>query len=284
VQRMIRVLIQAGFDFAEDECLTYAAGISYWALFSIFPMLLLVMSTLGLFIHGPRERETAINTVFNLFGGSIGRDAIGFQVDALARRGGQVGIVGLVVAVWTATSVFGAVRSGIARVWGTKSRLPAVHGKVLDLAMVIVVGALLLASVTSTAVLRAVSAHNGALLGPELGAAAGTIIGICGFLIPPVISYAAFAVVYYALPRLSTEFRDVWVGALVAAVLFQLAQIAFQIYLAYFADYGRIYGPLGAVIALLTFMFLSASILLFGAEVTKASAFDRTGSQSVYRD
>src|SRR3954447_5457373 len=126
MMRLVRVLVAAVLNFGRDECLSYAAAISYWALFSIFPIALLVVAVLGLFVHGPREREAAVNTMFNLFGGSIGRDAIGLQIDVMARRSGQVGILGLVVAFWTATSVFAAVRAGIAAVWGTRSKLPFV--------------------------------------------------------------------------------------------------------------------------------------------------------------
>jgi membrane protein len=260
-------MIHAVYGFTHDQCLSYAAAISYWALFSLFPLLLLVMSVLSAFIAGPSDRERAVDAVFNLLGQSVARDTIHAEINALARSGGKIGAVGLILAIWTASSVFAAVRDGMAAVWGVRSKQPFLLGKLLDLTMVLAVGILVLLSITATGLLTAIEGYSD----PVFGTATRTIISVLYLIVPPALSYAAFTLIYFAVPRGGLRLTDVWEGALVAAILFEIVQVGFSLYLSHFANYGRIYGSLGAVIALLTFMYLSAAILLLGAEVTKAT-------------
>lgn len=290
MQRIARLTATVIEDFARDQCLSYAAAISYWALFSIFPLLLVLMAALGAFVHNPSDRERAVDAVFNLLGQSITRDTIQTQVTALAHSGGKVGAIGLVLALWSATSVFAAVRAGIAAVWGRQTAPPFVRGKLIDLAMVLTIGALVVLSILATAVLTAIEGFSTELFGASIGVTTRTLIGLGGLLVPCTLAFVAFALAYLSVPGDgsvpgggsvpgdSLRLTDVWQGALVGAILFEPLQIGFGIYLSHFANYSPVYGSLGAVIALLTFMYLSAAILLLGAEVTKAAVRAKRGS------
>jgi len=270
MKRLVEFSFLVFKNFGNDECLSYAAAIAYWALFSVFPLLILLMGVMGAIVHSPEQREAAIRTLFNALGGSVGEDVLRTQVDALSRNAGKVGLIALAIALWSASSVFSAVRAGIAAVWGTSSKQPLVQGKLLDLAMVLVVGVLVIASVGTTAALTSVSEFSTSIFGGEIGGAAAAVIRVCSILIPPAISFLAFGLIYRVVPGAKVRIGDVWEGALVGAVLFQVVQLGFGVYVTHFANYQRVYGSLGAVIALLTFMYFSAAILLIGAEITKA--------------
>ncbi|HTE83688.1 MAG TPA: YihY/virulence factor BrkB family protein [Dehalococcoidia bacterium] len=269
--RVIRFSIRVFQNFGANECLSYAAAIAYWALFSVFPLLILVMGLLGAFVHGPQQREAAVGTIFTVLGGSVGEDVLRTQIDALAQSAGQAGVIALVLALWSASSVFGAIRTGIAAVWGTSSKQPLVIGKLFDLAMVLVLGVLVIGSLLATTLLTTFTEFSTNLFGKDIGHATRALIALCSILVPGAISFLAFLLIYRIVPRVRLRLGDVWVGAIVAAALFQVAQIGFGIYVGHFANYQRVYGSLGAVIALLTFMYFSAAILLLGVEITKTA-------------
>jgi membrane protein len=258
-------------NVGNDECFSYAAAIAYWALFSVFPLVILVIGLLGIFAGAPQQRESAVSTLFSFLGGSVGEDVLRSQVDALANNAGQAGLIALVLALWSASSVFGAVRSGIAAVWGTSSKQPPVTGKLLDLGMVLVIGILLIGSVAATAAFAAVTQMTDRVLGSDVAKISHAVIALCTFFVPGAISFFAFLLIYRVVPRVTLRLADVWPGALLAAAMFQVAQILFGVYVSHFANYQRVYGSLGTVIALLTFMYFSAAILLIGAEITKTA-------------
>jgi membrane protein len=258
-------------SFGDHDCFSYAAAIAYWAFFSIFPLLILVMGILSVSVNAPQQREAAVNAMFALLGGSVGEEVLKSQVDSLARTAGQAGLIALLLAMWSASSVFSAVRSGIAAVWGVHSRQTLVTGKAIDLALVLVVGLLLIISVAATAVLATLIQLSSRLLGGEVDTPSKTLIGFGAVFLPGAISFLAFMLIYRVAPRIQLRFSDVWLGALIAALLFQAVQLGFAVYVSHFAHYQRVYGSLGAVIALLTFMYFSAVILLLGAEITRAA-------------
>src|ERR1700681_221251 len=101
----------------QDHCLSFAAAIAYWGLFSILPLLLAVSSVVSYFAHSPAQREKAIDALFVILGRSLGRDVVRMQVDTIVRHGVSLSVIGLVLEIFSATSVFAAVRQGIAAVW-----------------------------------------------------------------------------------------------------------------------------------------------------------------------
>ncbi|HET9320198.1 MAG TPA: YihY/virulence factor BrkB family protein, partial [Bryobacteraceae bacterium] len=187
--RLVRFVVTVAQAFGNDECLSYAAAIAYWALFSIFPLLILVIGVLGAFVNGAQQRESAIGTLFTLLGGAVGEDVLREQVDALAHSAGQVSIIALLFALWSASSVFGAVRTGLAAVWGTKSKQPLVMGKVFDLGMVVLIGVLLIGSILATAALTSLTRLSESLFGSEAGTASRALITLGSVLVPGTISF-----------------------------------------------------------------------------------------------
>jgi len=140
--------------------------------------------------------------------------------------------------------------------------------------MVAGMGAFFLVSIGATGFLRVVRQRSEDI--PYLGDAAeqaGFLWDATSFLIPLALSFLAFTFLYWVVPATKVRLRDVWLGALVAAFLFEVTKVGFSIYLENFSNYDLVYGSLGAVAAFLFWIYLAANILLFGAEV--ASEYPR---------
>jgi membrane protein len=267
--KYVTVLKRAISNYGSHNGTSFAAAISYNALFSIFPLALFLLGFLGFFIHSSSQRESIINNIFSALNGGVSKSALTTQVNAVAGGSAAVGILGLVIAAWSASGVFSRVRTSMNVIWDSTKSRPLVPGKLLDLAMVIAVGALILLSVAATGVLTAVQGFSGQIFGSSLGWFTHLLFALLYLVIPPAISFVAFSLVYWLVPHAEVRVKDVWFGALVAAVLFEIVQLGFAFYVANLGHYAKTYGALGGVIAFLFFIYISANILLFGGEIAK---------------
>jgi membrane protein len=277
ITAVILLLRRSVQEFLDDDCTQMAAAISYYVLFSLFPLLIFVVGVLGLVLQSSRLQENLINAVLDFIPltQSEGRDQVSQAVRGVAGVGsGALGLIGLFGAGWSASNMFGVVRRAINTAYDLERRRPFAQQKLLDLAMVIGFGAFFLASVLATAFLRAVRQFSSdiAVLG-DAAQQAGIAWDALSYLIPFGLSFLAFTVLYWIVPATTVRLRDVWPGALVAAVLFEGTKIGFAFYLENFSNYDIVYGSLGAVVAFLFWVYLSALILLFGAEI--ASEYPR---------
>ena len=231
------------------------------------------------------EKE-ALQTEFNkegmveIAGFALGEDELSVRSDnavidtirGVSRVSGALTIVGLVGMAWSASAMFGAIRKSLNIAWDTDVHRPVVQQKIIDLGMVLGLGALLGVSIGSTAALRTLQTLSDDALGP-LSTGTGFFWSVLPFFLPAIISFSVFMLIYRYVPNVRTSVRDVWPGALLAAVLFELLKNAFAIYIANFDSYAGAYGALGGILLFLLWTYLTANILLIGAEV--ASEYPR---------
>ena len=264
-------------EFFADNCTQMAAAISYYVLFSLFPLLIFLVGVLGLLLRDSQLQDDIINGVLDFIPLSEdkGRDQVTEAVRGVAGVGsGALGLFGLIGMAWSGSNMFGIIRRSINTAYDLEYQRPLVQQKLLDLTMVVGMGAFFLVSIGATGFLRVVRQRSEDI--PHLGDAAeqaGFLWDATSFLIPLALSFLAFAFLYWVVPATKVRLRDAWLGALVAAFLFEVTKIGFSIYLENFANYGLVYGSLGAVLAFLFWVYLSANILLLGAEV--ASEYPR---------
>ncbi len=264
-------------EFFDDNCSQMAAAISYYVLFSLFPLLIFLVGILGLFLQNSQLQTDIIDAVQDLIPLSEdeGRDEVTEAVQGVAGVGsGALGLFGLIGMAWSGSNMFGIIRRSINTAYDLEAQRPLVQQKLLDLAMVAGMGAFFLVSIAATGFLRVVRQRSEDI--PHLGDAAeqaGFAWDAASFLIPLALSFVVFTVMYWIIPATKVRARDVWLGALLAAFLFEVAKIGFSIYLENFSNYDLVYGSLGAVAAFLFWVYLSANILLLGAEV--ASEYPR---------
>ena len=258
----VAVLRRATANFIDDRATQMAAGIAYFALISLFPLALLAFSIFGLVLRDEELRQRVLANVVD--GIPVDAPLVEESLAGLASAGATIGFVALIATIWSGSALAAALRNALSVTFEVPRRRPLVQGKLIDFAVAPVLGALLLLSLALTAGWRV--AHSEAVgLGWALDhpvlwdTGAIAITGLMNFL--------AFLFLYRVLPNLTPRLRDIWPGAAIAAIGFEAVKIGFAYYLANFDNYDVVYGSLGGVITLLFWVYLSANIVLFGAEV-----------------
>lgn len=261
---------------SEDRVPMMGAALSFYAVFSIAPLLVIVTGVAGLFFgdQGGRELLDSLASAT----GSLGAQAVISLVRGAASRP-ESGLVATVIGVFTlllaASGVFGQLHESLNAIWKPSHAArggwaATARARLLSFAMVGVILVLLLASVVVTTLLSAASRY----FGPALpgGAAAWQALNALASL---VVIGALFALTYKLLPDARPPWRAALRGGLWTSVLFAAGQYAIGLYLGRTAV-ASMYGAAGSLVALLLWIYYSAQIFLFGAELTRA--FAREGS------
>jgi membrane protein len=253
-------------QFHENDLFTSAAAMSYFGLMALFPALLLLLSISNKLAAGSQMLAQAVD----VYPGSAKflRDTIG-QFSELSF--GAI-VTCVVLVFWAGSWVFAVVERALNRIWGAVSRT-FWHGRALTVGMVGIVGLLLSLSVLATSflvALREVAVRLSPrqiarypLLG-SVGSGFWQVIFATGSYL---ITVALFVMIYRLLPRAEVTLRDTLPGAFLAGLLWEIAKYIFAASLSYF-HYDQIYGSVGAVVAVLTWSYVSSLILLFGAQLT----------------
>lgn len=243
-----------------------AAAISYWALLSLFPLALVVAALARPFIDTGAITDAltsvaARNISLTPEGEAQLHDVL---ADILAGATG-FGVVAVVGLIWSALGMFTAVRAGVNAAWGGHERRHFLRGRLLDLAFLGALGLLFVASVIASVLSRVLAdVHIVELLRD------GLLVRLAVTLSPAAVAALAFAAIYWRMPAVPVRLRDVWPGVLVATVGFEVAKWGFALYAARLSRYSEVYGSLSVVISFLVFVYLTASVLLYGAEVAAA--------------
>lgn len=257
-------------EFIDDDCPQLAAAVSYHVLLSIFPLMIMVASLFGLFVDRRSVQDNVVNGVITYVPLSpSGQQSLGDLVGQLQGGVAAVGLIGLLGLFISASGMMTAVRRALTAAWDADTRRTFVRGKLLDLGLVVVAGIILTFSFALTVgvrLARSGSAGAAAAFGP-LGPFVEAAGWLVGFFVPTLLAFALFSYLYSVVPAVDTRFTDIWPGALVGALGFQVLKEGFAFYLDHFANYNAIYGSLGAAAAFIFFVYLSANVFLFGAEV-----------------
>jgi YihY family inner membrane protein len=202
---------------------------------------------------------------------------------SVAGASAQLTVVSLVLSAWSASAMFGAVRRAINIIWGVEYQKPYLQQKLKDLGMVFAFGLLLLASVVGTGLLRTFREVSDNALGP-LSTGTGPFWGAVPYVLPAILSFAVFTALYRFVPAVPVRFREVWFGALIAAVLFEVLKNGFAFYVTHFNAYDLLYGSLGGILLFLTAVYFASAILLMGAEFSAAMPGLEAGAFRQVRD
>lgn len=252
-------------EFLDDHCPELAAAIAYYALFSIFPVVILLAAVLGLVLGESEAREQVIGFITdNIPLGERGRGEIESLLRGVTAGSGAVGGLALVGVVYAASALMGAVRNSLNAVWGADDQRPFLRGKALDILLVIGIGVLIGLSLAATLV-TGLTVDLAGDLGLD-GSITGPLYDIAQFAIPITISTCVFTILFRFVPARRLGLSEIWPGILIATLGYELAKRGFTFYLENFASYSVIYGSLGAVIAFMVFVYVAAMVFLFGAQ------------------
>ncbi len=269
----IDVLYRAGQDFGEQHGSIYASAISYYAMFSLFPIIILVATIFGWVARGTDLQTRVVDAIVNQLPPGAGfRSQVQSVVSVSATQGGLLGLLGFLGTFWTAGSMFSALRRGLNVAFDVPTARPFITGRLFDVLSALGVGVLALLSLGATAALgivRAVSARH--FQGPFIN----LVWGLVFFLFPFVLSFAVFVMIYRLIPNRRVHQRDLRIAAVIAAFGFELVKAGFTIYVANFGSYQQVYGALGGVVAFLFFVYLESMIVIFSADVASELSKDR---------
>ncbi len=193
-------------------------------------------------------------------------------LEGVANVSGALTVVGLVGMAWAASAMFGAIRKSLNIAWDTHVHRPVIQQKLVDLSLVLGLGLLLGVSIVGTGALRTLQKLSDDNLGP-LSEGSGLFWSVLPLFLPAVFTFLVFIILYRYVPNAASPFRDIWPGAVLATVLFELLKNLFALYIANFNNYAGAYGALGGLLLFLLWTYLTSNILLIGAEL--ASEYPR---------
>jgi membrane protein len=274
---MFGVMKQAVLDFIEDDCATMAAALAYYVVFSLPPLLALVVATAGIFF-GVDEVQRAVEANA---GQLIGPSAAA-EVRTMMEQSRQSGdgnawkvAVGILALIFGATTAFAQLQAALNRAWEVEpdpqSRIvKSFLGKrLLSFGFVLILGFLLLVSMVLSA---AVTALGNWVVGGK-GLPEGPL-HLADFSISLIVISLLFAAMFRYLPDARVYWGDVAMGAVLTALLFVVGKLLLGIYIGA-SDPGRAYGTAGSIILIFLWIYYSSMILLLGAEFTQAWAASR---------
>ncbi len=268
-----RVLKDTAIGFSDDGITKMSASLAYYTVFSMGPLLVVIISLCGLFF----QREAIEGKIYAILQGFVGKDTA-MQLQQVIRNAGVgnkgtiAAVIGIATLLLGATTVFAEIQDSINKIWGIKPKpkrgwLKYVQNRFLSFSVIISLGFLLLVSLAVTAIIEAVNGRLKVAF-PEM---ALVVFYIINLMLSLGISGVIFAVIFRVLPDAEIKWRDVITGALVTAFLFILGKFGISLYISQ-TNVGSTYGAAGSLVVLLVWIYYSSIILYIGAEFTKAYA------------
>jgi membrane protein len=266
----------SGKDFIEDDCPTQAAALSYYTIFSLPPLLVLILMILGALVD-PQDIRGQLETQIGALMGPSATE----QIRTILQQAHEPGsgallptVLSILALILGASGAFGQLQAALNRAWevapdpqqgGLKAFLLK---RVFSFGMILSVAFLLLVSLVLSA---ALSAFGGALSGMLPEGLSATLLQVVNQVVSFAVIGALFAAIFKVLPDATAAWRDVWVGAAVTAFLFVVGKFLIGFYLGR-SNPGQAFGAAGSLAVMLVWIYYSSMIVLFGAEFTQAWA------------
>ncbi len=257
----LSILVGTFHKAKQDAAPDLAAAIAFWAFFSIFPLLIGMLSLSSHFLESASLQARIYETVTDMLPGSA--EMVKSNLEAVVQYRGSMSLVAIVGLFWTASKVFGAITRAVNRAVGVQQDRKPWLSKLRYFWMAVAVSILIIVSLGVTVVLELVL-ESPAL--SELGLDAGAVSWLQGWPASFILVFLIFALIYKLTPFMDVLWSQVIPGALLATLLFELGQAGFVLYLDKVANLKVVYGSLSSIIVLLLWLYVSALILILGAE------------------
>jgi membrane protein len=267
---VLSILKDAIQRFGEARASQAAAGMAYYALFSLFPLLLFLVAAGSFVLDSEQAYQQAVGLVTEAV--PISRELIESNFQQVLRLRGPVGIVGLIGSLWSASGFFTTLAYQINRAWPEADARHFLARRLVALGMVGSLAALLALSLVSSAALNLLPRLQ-VPLGGGVSVYETPLWAVLSNVVPWLLTVFLFLGLYLWVPNTPVKRSAALGGALVAAVAWEVASNAFAWYLgSRLARYQVVYGSLGAVVALMLWIYISSWIILFGAHLSAAIA------------
>jgi membrane protein len=267
-----RLTVDAFNAWLEDRAPSMGAAIAYYTVFSLAPMLIIVIAVAGIVY----DEQAAEGAIIGQLAGLMGRQGAA-AVETMIRSANQAGsgaiasAVGIATLAVAATTVFGELQSSLNVIWKAEPRPEAgwftlIRVRLLSLALIVGIGFLLLVFLVVSAALTALGDYLDSLF-PDLH----VVMRVVNFAVSFAVITALFAMIYKVLPDKRIAWGDVWIAALVTSLLFNVGRFLISLYIGS-SEVASTYGAAGALVIVLLWVYYSAQIFLFGAEFSKVYA------------
>lgn len=272
IKSIFTLLKETFQEWQRDKASLLAAALAYYTVFSITPLLVIAIAIAGA-VFGQDTAKGEILAQVNSLVGEKGAQAIEMTLDNVnqPQLKSTASIISVVILLIGASGVFAQLQDALNTVWNVKAKPEGgiwifIRKRLLSFGMVLVIGFLLLVSLIVSAVLAGISKLEISVL-PGFT----PLWQLLNFGVSFGFISLLFALIYKYLPDAKIRWKDVWVGAIITALLFSLGKYAIGLYLGR-GSFGSAYGAAGSLIVFLAWVFYSAQILLFGAEFTQVYA------------
>ena len=281
-KEFVELLKETYAEFSEDKAPRLGAALSYYTIFSMAPLLVVVMGIVGLFYSGA---DVALQ---KQIADLVGKDAAGAISDILKnahqnKTGGIIAtIIGTATLLLGAGGLFGQLQDSLNTIWEVQPKpgqgiMAMLKNRFLSFSMVLGTGFFLLVSLLANALISSLSSYMESVLPLP-----GFVLQALNFVVAFALITMMFAAIYKELPDAKIAWHDVWVGAAMTSFLFGVGKYALGLYLGK-SSVGSAYGAAGSLAVLLLWIYYAAQILFFGAEFTQVYA-KKFGSKIVPDD
>jgi len=263
-------------ELGDDDAAHLSAGVAYYSVFSVFPLLLGLLAISGTVFTSITLQEQFLDYVTESMPGS--EEFVSKNIEELVRFRGALGIGAILGLLWSGSSAFGAMSRAINRAWDVEKDRPFYVAKTLHIIIALGVGILFLLSSFASVAIELLSNYSRDLGLP--GHAFFLDFGLGNLMlkaVPWAITLAVFLLLYRFVPNCKTYWRYVWTGAVVATILFEASKGIFMWYLVNVANYELIYGSVASMMVLMSWAYVSAFILILGAEISSEYGRMRNG-------
>jgi membrane protein len=275
IVRLTGLAFWRGFlGFYDSDDLTYAASIAYYALLSLFPVLLLAFALLGWATADVANRLAVFSFVLRYFPTEF--DFIAKQLDAFRTSTVTFGVAGTLGLLWGAGGFFGAITTAVNYAWGVEKPRSFWQQKLLALVMLGVAALILLIALLLVSATQVVTASWFAGIAEHFP---GLLVlrSLTIRYATTILFIVVVGLIYYFVPNAEVRFPDVWIGAVVTGLLWKVALEGFSWYVRDMSQFTRVNGSVGVVVVFLLWVYTQAVILLYGVEFTAAYARLRRG-------
>lgn len=264
-----KLLVAAGKEFSKDDAFRHGAALSYYTVFALPPILIILISAIG-FVIGEKEIETRIFSEMNEMFGEDGARQVQAMVSNIQSEGTSIvaTIIGIAALLFSSTAVFYSLQKSLNTFWkvgdgGRGGFFKTVIDRMLSFAMILSVGFLLVVSLAMEALIAAINDYLADMF-PDMTV---YFVFITKFAVALLVNTLMFVMIYKFLPDAKIKWKVALVGGLFTAFMFDLGEFGIGWYLGH-TDIASTYGPAGSILLIFLWIFYSSQMIFFGAEFT----------------
>ena len=259
---VVGILVRAGLRSRQDLAKDRAASIAYFSFVSLFPLILGLVAIGGFFLKSADVKARLNSLIIELF--PVSADFVARNIESLVRLRGAAGLVSVIVLLWSASKMVGALSRGINGALGLKRPYALYLSPLRNFGLTVSVSVLVLSGIALTPMIEILAELQLGDVGSRLNTLLAVVAGRTGGF---AITAIMIAVVYLLIPYERPRWEDLWRGILAATFLIEFGKELFAAYVSSVASYDAVYGSVSSIIVLLIWLYFSARVILYGTAV-----------------